>query len=190
MLISSILIIFSSCETQKKLTGTVNQVNREIVNVHLPSVSYLYKLYFIIYESKELTKSWAYVYKSDDAIDKVRLKDIHSKVYPDLKKHLDELKKSWNPKERKAFHAICKRINKLFEKEQEVMNQLNSYEAYEDVMIVFQVDHTFERGTDSITTETEEILKALNRLISEREAKLKGIVNDDEKTEKKVISDE
>lgn len=167
-----------SCNVTKTAKGPVNKTNQEIVEYHLPSVSLLYKMYFIIYESKELTKSWAYVYRSDDAIDKVRLRNIHSKVYPEIKGKIDKLKRKWTIKEQLLFREICKDVENLFDNEKQIMDQLNSYEAYEDVMIVFQVDSKFERGADSITTFTETILKKLNELIAMREEKLKGIVQE------------
>lgn len=174
--IASLLITLTDCTVQKRGKST-DKKTIEIVQQHFPSISLLYKLYFIVYESKELTKSWAYVYRSDDAIDKVRLISLHSEIYPSLKKELEKYKGKWSIKEQLQLREIFKDIETLFEKEKGVMEQLNSYEAYEDVMIVFQVDSEFERGSNSITSHTEEILKKISELTTVREEKLKATVN-------------
>lgn len=154
----------------------VDKVNREIIDYHIPAITNLHKLVFLIYESKELTRNWAYVYKSDDAIDKVKLKKIHSTEYPDLFDKINDLKSSWTFEERSQFNKICKQIELLFEREKHIMETLNSYESYDDVMVVFQVDTEFERGEESITSYTEEIILQINNLLISREETLRKLI--------------
>jgi hypothetical protein len=172
----TLLFMVSGCIAPKNIETRIDEKNKEIIEVHLPSLTYLYKLHFMIYESKELTRNWTYVYKSDDAIDKIKLRKIHSIDYPELEMKLRELKKEWSLKEQLIFNTTTKKIEALFDKEKSIMNTLNSYESYEDVMIVFQIDTEFERGEDSITTITEEILRKLTELIEIREKKLKKLL--------------
>jgi methyl-accepting chemotaxis protein len=176
IIVCSLVFMVSGCIAPKNVETRIDQRNKEIIDIHLPSLTYLYKLHFMIYESKELTRNWTYVYKSDDAIDKIKLRKIHSIDYPELEMKLSELKKEWSLKEQLMFDATTNKIEELFDKEKSIMNKLNSYESYEDVMIVFQVDTEFERGEDSITTITEEILRKLNELIEIREEKLKELL--------------
>ena len=172
----AVFLVFSlfGCHTAHQTTaGTANTKAGDVFEMHYQTIKLLNELYFLVYESKELTKTWAYVYREEDAPDKLRLKKIQTLLLPELIAKIKGASKKWPRKEGKVAGEIIGLAGQLIKSEQDVMKQLDSYEDYEDVMVIFQVDAHFERGEGSITSITESILKKTKHLLSFKENELK-----------------
>ncbi len=162
VLISSILT-YTTLDKSRK-------VSDEITKIYSPSVSYLNDLLFQMNNSKTLIKNWVFIDKKRDTPDKTKLKELHSKDFPKLIKKLNKISEKWSEDERKALSEIYSAINDtLFVKHKYVMNLLSSFDDYEDVMIVFEVNPMVEDGGEVMVT-TDEIIEKLTLLTKKQEA--------------------
>ncbi|RLD62285.1 MAG: histidine kinase [Bacteroidetes bacterium] len=151
------LLIYSTLNNSKRL-------NEEIINVYTPSVSYLNDLSFLINNSKMLIKNWVFVERKNDTPDKLNLIDIHNKKFPELIKKLSEISKKWTEEEQATFQNITTTIkDTLFVKHKEIMQSLNSFDSYDDPMVIFEINPKVEEGGEVINL-TDNILKKLGSL--------------------------
>ena len=151
------LLIYSTLNNNKRL-------NEEIINVYTPSVSYLNDLSFLINNSKMLIKNWVFVERKNDTPDKLNLIDIHNKKFPELIKKLSEISKKWTEEEQATFQNITTTIkDTLFVKHKEIMQSLNSFDSYDDPMVIFEINPKVEEGGEVINL-TDNILKKLGSL--------------------------
>ena len=159
VLISYIAIFFSFQESKN-----ITEDNQKIYN---PSRTDLQELYILISNSKLLVKNWVFIERHSDTPDKLKLKKLHEKDYPEISKKLEKLEKYWTKHQRESFDAIQKTIkDTLFVQHQNIMEQLNSFESYEDPMIVFEINPLVEEDGE-VSILTESILSNLDEVISE-----------------------
>ena len=151
------LLIYSTLNNSKRL-------NEEIINVYTPSVAYLNDLSFLINNSKMLIKNWVFVERKSDTPDKLNLIAIHNNKFPDLTKKLSKISKRWTKKEQETLKNITTTIkDTLFAKHKKIMQSLNSFDSYDDPMVVFEINPEVEEGGEVITL-SDKILKDLNAL--------------------------
>ncbi|MCK5822564.1 MAG: GAF domain-containing protein [Bacteroidales bacterium] len=151
------LLIYATLNNNKRL-------NEEIINIYTPSVSYLNDLSFLINNSKMLIKNWVFVERKNNTPDKLNLIDIHNEKFPELTKKLSKISKTWTKEEQAIFQNISTTIkDTLFVKHQEIMQSLNSFDSYDDPMIIFEINPKVEEGGEVITL-TDNILKKLGSL--------------------------
>jgi len=156
----SYVSIFFSFQKSKQMT----QDNKEIFT---PSVAYLNELYILINNSKLLAKNWVFIERHNDTPDKLKLKNLHKVDYPRVSKELERLSQYWTDDQQKVFKKIEKTIkDTLFVEHQNIMEQLSSFESYEDPMIIFEINPLVEENGDIILV-TAKILKDLESIISE-----------------------
>ncbi len=166
VLISSILTYITLDKNRK--------VSDEITKVYSPSVSYLNELLSQMNNSKMLIKNWVYIDKKSNTPDKIKLKELHSKNFPELIEKLRKISEKWNEDQRKTFSKIFTAINDtLFKKHKYVMNLLSSFDDYEDVMIVFEVNPMVEEGGEVMVT-TDKITEKLTLLTKGQEEQVES----------------
>ncbi|MBN1950701.1 MAG: GAF domain-containing protein [Bacteroidales bacterium] len=156
-------------------------VNETISNVYSPSLEKINKLEALITDSRMLIKSWVYVDQKPDAPDKIKLKGLINKEFPQTVKELDELSKKWDSEEHKKELAKSKQFlyeinmlvtDTLFKRHQYIMDQLSTFESYEDPFIFFEVNTLAEEGgevmllTDKALTMTLELQASLNDIVN------------------------
>ena len=139
------------------------KINDQITKLYNPSVHALEDLSTLIIESKMLIVNWVYVQISDDE-DKLRLKELLAEDYPVLKEDVLALADEWEDKEQKQINDIMRDIDNLFVDVEEIMGQLNTFESYEDAMVVFMIKPSIEGGDVDILV--SKILSELGVLIS------------------------
>ncbi len=160
VVLMSYVSIFFSFQKSKKMT----QDNKEIFT---PSVAYLNELYILTNNSKLLAKNWVFIERHNDTHDKLKLKNLHKVDYPRVSKELERLSQYWTADQQKVFKKIQKTIkDTLFVQHQNIMEQLSSFESYEDPMIIFEINPLVEENGDIILA-TAKILKDLESIISE-----------------------
>jgi methyl-accepting chemotaxis protein len=151
-----LLIVVQGIWTYSTLTGSKSK-NRELTEVYSPSSEKLTGLSDLVIDSKMLIRSWVFIDIQTDTPDKIRLKDLHDKDFPLLKEELLKLSEEWEAKEDvDALSTILHEVDSLFQVQQYVMSSLNSFEAYEDVMIKFETEDKVQDGGEIITL-TEQV---------------------------------
>nr|WP_319400367.1 methyl-accepting chemotaxis protein [uncultured Carboxylicivirga sp.] len=157
-----LLIIGNGIWTFSTLTSSKN-LNSKLTGVYSPSSEKMNHLSMMVTNTKMLVRSWVFIDKQSDTPDKVRLKDIHEKEYPQLKSEIKEFYKDWEHSDALKTDSIFHDIDSLFQMQQYVMSSLNSFAAYEDVMVLFEVEPQVQDGgeiitlSDDITTRIESL---------------------------------
>lgn len=144
--------------------------NKEISNIYLPSEKNLVELNNQIINSKMLIKNWVFIDKKADTPDKIKLKQLQEKDFPELKNKLDEISKNWSAEEQESYKQIISAINDtLFVKHKYIMSQLKDFASYDDALITFEIIPTVEEGGE-IMNMTDRILLKLGDL-SDKQSK-------------------
>jgi len=142
------------------------QRNRSITELYTPSTDLLIQLRQVIVESKMLIKNWVFIERQSDTPDKLRLKDLHQNSFPTILSGLNKLNSDWTESDQILFKEIVSQINDtLIPKHQEAMSLLNSFDSYDDIMVVFDVNPMVEEGGIIIKI-TDQILKELDVLVA------------------------
>ena len=138
------IIIFSKLQSNKK-------ISQDIVDIYTPSKNLIEKYFVQVDNSKMLIKSWVFIDKIEDTPDKIKLKNLHDSIFPALISKIKPLTKQWSKKDKKLFDEVTIQVkDTLFEMHKEVMASLNNMEAYDDPMVVFDVNPRVEDGGDVI----------------------------------------
>ncbi|MGQ1945611.1 methyl-accepting chemotaxis protein [Geofilum sp. OHC36d9] len=160
--LNSILTIFTLVRS--------TSLNREVTDIYGPSVTDLNNMNMLITQSKMLIRNWVFVDNQPGTPDKLRLAELHSTDWPQLKESLHPIAKEWEDKDDIVkLELIFQHMDSLFGLHQEVMKSLNSFEAYEDVMVFFQAEDMVMEGrgimklsediSDEITALTDKYTK-------------------------------
>jgi len=158
--------IFMSNSLQKS-----QNVNETITNIFTPSLELINKMQTQISDSRMLIKSWVHIDKIADTPDKLKLKQLHSTDYPKLIDTLLTLSDMWNSPEMQTllFEINSTIQDTLFPKHQYIMNQLSTFESYDDPFVVFEVTPMTEEGGEVMTL-TDHVLAKIGELQIEQEA--------------------
>jgi methyl-accepting chemotaxis protein len=157
--IITVAVIINAWITSIALESSRN-INEKITSVYTPSQSFISDLHTIISDSRMLIKSWVFIDKISDTPDKVTLKELHSANYKMVMDTLKQLSTLWDST---RFQSVLYRIDSvivdsLFPKHQYIMDQLNSFEKYDDPFVVFEVTPMVEEGG--------EVMMLTNRILS------------------------
>ncbi|MBN4062081.1 MAG: hypothetical protein COA57_12495 [Flavobacteriales bacterium] len=139
-------------------------INKEMLEVHSPSVDALQELKILIVDSKLLITNWAYWQSSPDNLEKLRLIELTDKVYPQQKEKVISIAEHWDDSEKVLESQIFEEVDILFGMHDEIKMQLSSFESYEDPQIRFMVNPMVEEGGD-IDRKTKDVLSLLDELI-------------------------
>lgn len=163
-----LLIVVQGVWTYATLTSSKSQ-NRELTEIYSPSTAKLDGLSDIVNNAKMLIRSWVFIDTQSGTPDKVRLGELHSTDYPQLKDELVTLSQEWEQEDVEFLNQLFHDVDSLFEMQQYVMSSLNSFEAYEDAMVLFEVEPMVQEGGEVITL-SEHIQSEINELTSKYEA--------------------
>ncbi len=150
-----------------------SEINTEINQLYTPSVGALQELSNLVVRSKMLVGNWVHTQK--DSEDKGKLKNLIQREYPSLKdtilnlaynKRNNSTLPQWSEAAKSDVSTILSLTDKLWEDHREVMAQLNSFDSYEDAMILMQNKNAVEDLDGEINIETRLILSKLDSLIS------------------------
>jgi serine phosphatase RsbU (regulator of sigma subunit)/HAMP domain-containing protein len=149
-----------------------SEINSEINQLYTPSVAALQDLNVLVVRSKMLVGNWVHTQK--DSEDKGKLKNLIQHEYPNLKDTILSLANNnrknstlpqWRDAEKADVMTILSLTDKLWEDHREVMAQLNSFDSYEDAMILMQNKNAVEDLDGEINIETRLILSKLDSLV-------------------------
>lgn len=157
-------IMTSNALTQSRL------VTEEINSVYAPSVELISELETKISDSRMLIKSWVHIDAIADTPDKIRLQKLHNTEYDDIIDSLMALSALWtNDTHKKYMQEINTTVvDTLFPMHQDIMGQLNTFVAYEDAFVLFDVTPRVEDGGEVMVV-TANALNLINGLLEEQE---------------------
>lgn len=157
------------------ITRTLNQsieVNQNISETFIPSSNGLSEMADLIVSSKMLIKNWVYIDKKENTPDKLKLVDLHSNEFPDLNNDLLMLSEKWPVEEQERYKNISQTIeDTLFRMHQDIMDQLNNFEAYNDPFLLWDITPMLESDGEIISL-SDSIISNLNNLADLQQLKV------------------
>jgi methyl-accepting chemotaxis protein len=135
----------------------------KITHVYSPSEKNLQAFKDMITSSKSLIRSWVFIDRQPGTADKIILEDLLSKGYPKLVEDFKAIKDSWSEENRQAIEKLIHKTDSLILKHRYIMSSLNSFEAYDDVMVIFEVEPMVQEEGEVITL-SDEIISELDAL--------------------------
>lgn len=152
--VAFVLTVMTLHDSRRRTETVVGQVT--------PSVAELKELNLLLQRSQTDISKWYYNKSFNDVNFRDDLKNILAKEYPASKQRLLEFAALWSDQEKEQLKVIFIRVERLFNTYQnEIINQLNSIEAYNDPTIYLMAKIPFEEAESGIN----EIYKNLDVLI-------------------------
>lgn len=139
-------------------------LNNQVTGIYGPTVKGLGDMDMMITQSKMLIRNWVFVDKQPGTPDKIRLAELHSTDWPELRSTLQPIAQKWNDEEDfNLIEKVFQRTDSLFELHEYIMQNLNSFDAYEDVMVFFEAEDLVMEGGGIISL-SDQIIEKLARL--------------------------
>jgi len=181
----TLAVIVSAFLTSAELAES-RKINNQITNIYSPSLSSANLLYEKINNSRMLIKSWVFIDKIADTPDKIQLQKLHTETYPKIYEQLQGYSQKWtDPELAKLFEDIHLTINDtLFPLHQYVMEQLSTFESYDDPFTVFEIipmaeeDGEIMQVTDDILQRIGALQSSLEERVNENRANIVESFND------------
>jgi len=145
-----LLIVINGVWTFSTLTSS-KTLNTKLTGVYSPSSTQLGNLADVVNDTKMLIRSWVFIDTQSGTPDKVRLHELHDKDYPALKEELSILSAKWNEEDLTKLNLVLHEVDSLFKMQRYITSSLNSFEAYEDAMVLFEVEPMVQEGGEIIT---------------------------------------
>ncbi|MBL4710622.1 MAG: SpoIIE family protein phosphatase [Flavobacteriales bacterium] len=147
--------------------GTLQEsrdTNDRISTVNTPSAKVLQELKISILENKLYLKTWLKEYKPNS--DKDNLITFRKEEFPKVKYQLSKLSANWTETQQDSLALLFSNISELFEQQNiDVIDNLQSFEDYEDATATFFAEYSVEEGGE-IHTMTKEVMTGLDALIA------------------------
>ncbi len=162
LILALLVYVFLTIYTTRKNA----QLNKNITEIYMPSEANLNKLSNLILNSKMLIKNWVFIDKKSDTPDKVRLKNLHEKDFPEVKAELDKLSDSeqWSKEEKEQYQRLVSMIkDSLFDQHNKIMGKLKEFADYNDATNLWSVTSVVEEGGDVMKI-TDRVLEGLDNL--------------------------
>jgi len=175
------ILIFASLINGLFTYSTLNEnqtLNKNILTVYDPSVNKLQELYSLINGSQMLVKNWVYIDKQSDTPDKQKLSDLHEIEFPALLEDLNKISTSWDSVHQNELNSILISISDtLFKYHAFIMESLNSFTSYNDLMVLFEVTPMVEEG-GAVIEKTKHLLQRINVLVNAMNSKSEEAKNE------------
>jgi signal transduction histidine kinase len=127
----------------------------EVVN---PSIQGFDDFKKMLLESKMYTTNWVFLRYNEE--DKLRLEQLHSVEYPDLKRRLLGYSKKWvTQKSKDSLNRIFIEFDELLAIEKNIMQSLQSFEDYDDAVTKLEAERKVE---EEILPRTAEVMSLVN----------------------------
>ena len=137
-----------------------------MADVYSPSSEILQKLTFTISETKMLIKNWVFVSPKTNSPDKIRLKQLQDTNIPKLFTQLETLSIDWEPDERAELQQIKTHYYRnMLPAQKEVMQTLNTFDDYNNAMLVFKAQSLVEEEDDAVMLVTTHLIKEINDFV-------------------------
>ncbi len=158
-----LVILVNTALTLSTLNRSKNLTN-EVTSVYSPSTEKLGELEMLVTQTKMLIKNWVYIDRQSDTPDKLRLQKIHEEEMPALREELLSLSEKWESEEdREKLENVFQRVDSLFGMHQTIMSSLDNFDAYDDAMVMFEVEPMVVEGGDVMVL-SDEIIDDIKEL--------------------------
>jgi len=172
------LLIYSSLNRNQEL-------NDKVLNIYNPSSAKLQELLALVNNSQMLIKNWVFIEKQSDTPDKKKLAILHDVDFPNLKKEIIAVSDKWDEESKTTIDSLLTVIEtQLFGAHKTIMSQLNSFESYDDFMVLIEVNPMVEEGGEIINT-TQNLLSAIAKIKEKIDGETKAINNEMSKSFKR-----
>ncbi len=160
-----ILLLFIVASFLTNLTLTESRTKTEKVTcIFNPSVASLKDLNYLLIRSKLLITKWFYIQVGNDALDKKELKSLINDDYPTLKERIKGHSVNWNKQEQLDIDSIFLSTEQMFSSyKQDIMDQLNSFDDYEDASIKLPALIPFEELDVKFKSINEKLSTLINK---------------------------
>jgi len=142
-------------------SDSINTNTSEVVD---PSKEYLQNFVQLVIRSRMLVTNW--VYLQSNTKDKEDLKELHQVEYPGLKEELNNLMISWLDGQQQTMDSAFTQFENILDDQQVIMNELVTFEDYEDPMNRFKSEDAIE---SVIIPKTNDLLLQLRKLLGTKE---------------------
>ena len=158
-----ILFIAASLLTNLTLTESRNKTDK-VTRIFNPSVATLKDLNYLLIRSKLLITKWFYIQVGNDALEKKELRRLISYEYPALKEKIKKYTINWNQNEQLDIDTIFISTEQMFTSyQQDIMDQLNSFDDYEDASIKLPALIPFEELDVKFKAINEKLSNLINK---------------------------
>ncbi len=162
-----ILTIITLADSKKRTETVVGQVT--------PSVAELKELNLLLQRSHTGISKWFFNKSFNDIEFREELKNLIDSDYPKKKASLLKLSQDWPADEQKQIYSIFTSIETLFSVyKNEIINQLNTADAYEDASIYLMARIPYEQSE----TDIKLIYKSLVKIIASRQKSAEDTTNE------------
>jgi len=140
------------------------ELNEKVLTIYNPSSAKLQELIALVSNSQMLVKNWVFIDKQSDTPDKKKLADMHEIDFPKLKAEIENVSLKWDAESKQIIDSLLVVIEtQLFAAHRSIMEKLNSFESYDDFMVLIEVNPMVEEGGDVILT-TQSLLASITKL--------------------------
>ncbi len=141
----------------KKATEQINKTDQ-------PSITHLTELELLLFQSKNQTNTWVKI-DIENHPDKIKLKQIHAKDYPQLKGKLIALQKDWKDQAlADSLKKLIKDIDSTFKLQNEIMSKLSTFDSYQDGFTPMLMEGISDEATAKINTISAHLHDILDQL--------------------------
>ncbi|MDQ3394369.1 MAG: histidine kinase, partial [Bacteroidota bacterium] len=171
-----IILVFTLNAFSSILTlNNSNNLIEKRAEVIDPSMNALNKFTLMVNRSKMLITNWVFLKSNEE--DKLALKEIHLREFPQLKGEILSLTDKWEDKAQKQMmDSIFKSFEKLLKVEQEIMASLVIFDDYEDFgkqsYAVETIDYEILPQSAKLINSLEEINKLKTQEVASAENEL------------------
>ena len=166
IILSTVAVFFLTDSTLKDSI----EINTRINDVTNPSVGSLEQLKLLTVRSKMLIQNWVNYQRSpEEDPDKIQLIELSDTDFPELKEEINDLANNWDTNDRDLIEEIFIDFEKLFGLHMVVRESLNTWDAYDDPINIFQTKDLVDPGGE-IYSHSDTILVKLERLIISQES--------------------
>ncbi len=156
----------------RKDVDTMDTLYKNVV----PSLATINLYADIVHKGRNLAKNWL-IDSFDDTPKKKELRDIKNNQYPELKNKITDLSVNWTYKDRKLINEIIRKTDHFFSKCNQIMLNLNSFESYNNRLLVGKYKAELEEG-NPLMQKVDEVLEELTTLRKVKDKKIKELYND------------
>ncbi|MBI9061154.1 MAG: HAMP domain-containing protein [Marinilabiliaceae bacterium] len=144
-----VLIFANGILTFTSISNSRNQ-NKILTEVYSPSSDKLRELSTMVTNSKMLIRNWVFIDKQSGTPDKINLQELHESDFPALRDDINSYTDGWEDGDVTRLDSMFHSVDSLFQMQQYIMNSLSSFEAYEDAMVLFEVEPQVQEGGEVI----------------------------------------
>ncbi|NNE54462.1 MAG: SpoIIE family protein phosphatase [Flavobacteriales bacterium] len=157
----------------RKTLNEGREINEQITEVYTPSLQEIKDLDVLITHSKYLILYWTYVQSRDDDPQKTELRRVIAKELPSQMAVIDSLSTRWPEEEVNIKQRVANNLAHLIVGYETIMNDLSSFDSYNDPMLLITSEQAFGTGRmipqtyDQIKQDLEDLSYRLNKLLNE-----------------------